>query len=186
MPLPSAAEAVGDGAVSGVTDGLAGAVVVFAPADAVAVGARLVQLAAGVGLLRFAVPDVLAGVADAELAGALAEALPLGLALPPGLALALSAALPLVPALPPGLTLALTLPLGLAVPLAWAGLAGLCGVLTLGLVGALVDAADCVGLAVPDSAGLAVCVADADGHVTAAALVFPGVALPSSLLVPGA
>ena len=185
MPLPSADESGVEGAGSGATDGLAGAVAVFAPADAVAVGARLVQLAAGVGLLRFAVPDVLAGVPDAELAGALAEPLPLGLALPPGLALAVSA-LPLVPALPPGLTLALTLLLGLAVPLAWAGLAGLCWVLTLGLVGALVDAADGVGLAAPDSAALAVCVADADGHVTAAALVFPGVALPSSLLVPGA
>ena len=182
MPLLTTAEAGVEGPGSGVTDGLAGAVVVFAPADAVAVGARLVQLADGVGPLRFAVPDVLAGVPDTELAGAAAEALPLGLALPPGLALALSVALPLGLALALGLTLLL----GLAVPLAWVGLAGLCWVLTLGLVGALVDAADCVALAVPDFAGLARCVAEGDGHATAAALVLPGVALPSSRLVPGA
>jgi hypothetical protein len=178
MPLPSGDEAGVEGPGSGVTDGLAGAVAVFAPADEVAVGALevavgapLVQLAAGAGPLPFAVPDAAARVLDLGLAGAL----PLGLALAVGLAL------------PPGLALALTLLLlGLALPLAWDGLVGFCGVLTLGLVGVPVGAADPAGLAAADFAEPDARDWDGDEHGAAAGLVFPGEALPSSLLVPGA
>jgi len=147
-PVPPDVSAV-EGLGSGVTVGLAepGEVVVLldGEADAPPVGARPPQLAAGVGVWAAARRDVLARGLELALADAFAEALPLalalGLALPVGLAL--SVGLPV--ALPFGLALALSVSVGLAVAL-WDGLAVLGDAVTLGLVGALVDAVDRVGL----------------------------------------
>ncbi len=171
----------------------AGAVVVFVPCDedeaaALAEGAGLVvQLAAGVGPLCFAVPDVLARVLELGLTDALAGMLSLGLALPFGLAMTP----PVAPLL--GLALALTLAVGLAVPLPWDELAGLCGCpVALGLGAGLDDAVDAVdavdgaGLAVLDFAEPDGCVWDGDRHGPATGLVFPGDALPSTPLAPKA
>jgi hypothetical protein len=183
-PLPSPDEAAGvEGLGSGVTDGLAegdALAVVCALfdglADALAADVWLVQLAPGAGVTSWVRTDVLAR--ELGLTDAFAETLPVGLALPPGLALALP-----VIALPFGLALALVLSVGLGLALPWDGLAVLGDALTLGLVGAIVAAADRVGLA----GGFAeLDVGDWDGvrHGAADAVVFPGDALPSTPLGP--
>jgi hypothetical protein len=185
-PLPSPDEAAGvEGLGSGVTDGLAEgeALAVCAlfdgVADALAAGVLLAQLAPGAGVPSWAWPDVLAR--ELGLTDAFAEAVPVGLGLPVGLALALP-----VVALPFGLALALALPVGLGLAPAWDGLAVLGDAVTLGLVGAIVVAADRVG---PKVAGFAKPDArDWDGvrHGAAGAVVFPGDALPSTPLAPEA
>jgi hypothetical protein len=186
-PLPpDVSDTVGPG--SGVTDGLAEpeglaefVVLLDGEAGELLAGDWLPQLAAGVGVRAAAWRDVLARGLGLALADALAEALAVGLAPPVGLAVALALALA---ALPFGLALALTVPSGLAVSLLWDGLAVLGDEVTLGLVGALVDAAVRV---VVDALGfgelLDACEADGDRHGTADGLVIPGDALPSTPLV---
>jgi len=172
-----------EGLGSGVTDGLAepGEVVVLldGEADAPPVGAWPPQLAVGVGVgvCVAARRDVLARGLELARAVAVAEALSLALALPVGLALALPVA-----ALPFGLALALAVSVGLAVTL-WDGLAVLGDAVTLGLVGALVDAVDRVGLDVLGFEEADACDGDGDKHGTADGLVIPSDALPSTPLV---
>ena len=176
-PLPLDVSGV-EGLGSGVTDGLAvpGEVVVLldGEADAPPVGAYPLQLASGVGVCVAARRDVL-GLA---LADAFAEALSLALTL--ALAVALALALPV--ALPFGLALALAVSVGLAVTL-WDGLAVLGDAVTLGLVGALVNAVDRVGLDMACFGELDACDGDGDVHGTADGLVNPSDALPSTPLV---
>jgi hypothetical protein len=74
--------------------------------------------------------------------------------------------------------------LGLAVSLLWDGLAVLGDAVTLGLVGAPVDAADRVGLDVLGFGELDACDGDGERHGTADGLMFPGDALPSTPLGP--
>jgi hypothetical protein len=171
-----------------VTDGLpeVGAVVVCAlfdgVADAPAVGVWPAQLAAGVGLWLVARLDALAWVLELVLADAFVEALSLAVAL--ALPLSVGVAVALVDALPFGLALALAVSPGLAVSLVSDGLAVLGDAVTLGLVGAPVDAVDPVGLDAAGLGELAVCDGDGDTHGTADGEVIPGVALPSTPLGP--
>jgi len=190
-PLP-VDEAGVEGLGSGVTDGLpeVGAVVVCALFDGVAdappVGVWPAQLAAGVGLWLVARLDALAWVLELVLADAFVEALSLAVApaLPLSVGVAVAVAVALVDALPFGLALALAVSPGLAVSLLSDGLAVLGDAVTLGLVGAPVDAVDPVGLAVAGFGELDVCDGDGDTHGTADGEVIPGVALPSTPLGP--
>lgn len=181
-------EAGVEGLGSGVTDGLpeVGAVVVCAlfdgVADAPTVGVWPAQLAAWVGLWFVARLDALAWVLELALADAFVEALPVAVALAPSLSVGVAVAL--VDALPFGLALALAVSPGLAVSLLSDGLAVLGDAVTLGLVGAPVDAVDRVGLAVLGFGELDVCDGDGDTHGTADGEVTPGVALPSTALGP--
>lgn len=146
-------------------------------ADATEVGAWPLQPAVGVGVAPWFRRDALALalVRELELADAFAEALALALAV--GLALGLVA-------LPFGLAPGLAVSLGLAVsPLLGDGLAVLGDAVTLGLVGAPVDAVDRVGLDVLCFGDLDVCDGDGDVHGAADGLMIPGVALPRSPLV---
>jgi hypothetical protein len=190
-PLPPDVSGT-EGLGSGVTVGLAGLGDVVAWAlfdgdvDAPPIAASPPQLAAGVGfgvgVCVAARRDVVAWGLALALLDAFAEALSLGLAVPVGLALALPVA-----ALPFGLALALTVSVGLAVAL-WDGLAVLGDAVTLGLVGALVDAVDRVGLDLvafgePDACDWVGWVGwVGDGHGTADGLVMPSDALPSTPL----
>ncbi|MGH3256587.1 MAG: hypothetical protein ACRDOU_14540 [Streptosporangiaceae bacterium] len=183
-PLPPDESGV-EGLGSGETDGLPepGEVVVLfdGEADARPEGPDPLQLAAGVGVgvCVAARRDVLARGLGLALADTVAEALSLALAVSPGLALSLPVALPF------GLALALAVSPGLAVSLLWDGLAVLGDAVTLGLVGALVDAVaravlDVLGVAEPDA-----CDWDGDVHGTADGLrVIPADALPSTPLGP--
>ena len=145
--------------------------------DAPPIAASPPQLAAGVGVCVAPRRDVLAWGLALALVDAFAEALSLGLAVPVGLALALPVA-----ALPFGLALALTVSLGLAVAL-WDGLAVLGDAVTLGLVGALVDAVDRVaGLDLLAFGEPDACDWVGDTHGTADGLVMPSDALPSTPL----
>jgi hypothetical protein len=178
-PLPLDVSGV-EGLGSGVTAGLAvpGEVVVLldGEADAPPVGACPPQLAAGVGVCVAVRRDVLARGLGLAVSDAFAEALSLALALSLAVALALPVALPF------GLALALAVSVGLAVTL-WDGLSVLGDAVTLGLVGALVDAVDRVGLDVAWSGELDACDGDGDVHGTADGLVNPSDALPSTPLV---
>jgi hypothetical protein len=171
-----------EGLGSGVTDGPLepGEVVLCAlllgVADPPEVGAWPLQLAAGVGVAPWLRPDALALALVRELelalADALAEALALALVVSVGLALGLVA-------LSFGLAPGLAVSLGLAVsPLLGDGLAVLGDAVTLGLVGAPVDAVDRVGLDVLCFGDFDVCDGDGDVHGTADGLMIPGVALP--------
>ncbi len=190
MPLPSPDDAGVEGLGSGVTDGLPGAdadLPLFdADPDPPEAGARVAQLADGLGLaLPFAVPDALALGWPLGLADAFAEALTVGLALTLGLALmfGLALALPLPVALPVGLGLALALPAWLAVPLSEDETGGVCGgAVGLGLVDGLADGLGLAVLGFAELDGLSV----GDEHGEAAGLVGPGDALPSTPLVPEA
>ncbi len=181
-------EAGVEGLGSGVTDGLpeVGAVVVCAlfdgVADAPTVGVWPAQLAVwGRALARG--PARRAGVGlELALADAFVEALPVAVAL--ALPLSVGVAVALVDALPFGLALALAVSPGLAVSLLSDGLAVLGDAVTLGLVGAPVDAVDRVGLDVLGFGELDVCDGDGDTHGTADGEVIPGVALPSTALGP--
>ena len=185
-PLPSDVSGV-EGLGSGETDGLPepGEVVVLfdGEADALPVGAEPLQLAAGVGVCAAARLDVLARGLELALADVFAEALGLALALTLALPVGLTLALALPVALSFGLALALAVSLEVAVAF-WDGLAVLGDAATLGLVGALVDAVDRVELDAAGVAELDACDCDGDTHGTAAGLVFPGNALPSTPLGP--
>jgi hypothetical protein len=175
-----------EGLGSGSTDGPpeVGAVVVCALLDGVAdapVSELPAQLAAGVGLSPAARLEVLARGLELVLADAFAEALSLALA---G-ALSVGVAAWLVVALSFGLALALAVSPGPAVSVPLSdGLAVLGDAVTLGLVGAPVDAADCLGLDVLGFGELDEYDADGDTHGTADDGMMPGVALPSTPLGP--
>ena len=170
-----------EGLGSGVTDGLAGPP---ARSSCSSTGRRTrrrwargpPQLASGVGVCVAVRRDVLARGLELPLADAVGEALSLALALAVALALALPVALPF------GLALALAVSVGLAVTL-WDGLAVLGDAVTLGLVGAPVDAVDRAGLDVLGFGEPDACDGDGDVHGTADGLVIPSDALPSTPLV---
>jgi hypothetical protein len=183
-PLPpdeSDVEGLGSGVTAGAPelDEVVLCALLLGVADPPEVGAWPLQLAAGVGIAPWLRPDALALalVWELALADALAEALALALADSVGLALGLVA-------LPFGLAPGLAVSLELAVsPLLGDGLAVLGDGVTLGLVGAPVDAVDRVGLDVLCFGDLDVCDGDGDGHGTTDGLMIPGVPLPWTPLI---